>query len=165
MAERTNDKYANMASNEVELVAGALDFSELLTGISLGQGMGIIIDQIDYYPGSNLIVDLDAANDTLEMAWTTSNAIDEINVNNRGVIHRASMTVQGSVDLSGQFFLTFPLNYQFFPPIIVAAPRIYLAVQGDAGLTGTLYSRLYFRYVKLTAQEYLELAESFVLVG
>ena len=164
-----SDKYANMANASVEVTAGALAFTELLTGISLGQGTGIIIDQIDYYINPNMLADFDTDVDTLRIAWTASNSITSIDTDQKSVIHTiAAMRIDfgtSVTDESRTALVFMPITKQFFPPIIVAAPRLYLAATGDAGLTGSVKSRVYFRYVKLSSQEYLEIAESFVLVG
>ena len=163
------DKYANLANaTVVESAASTLTFIELLTGISLGQGMGMIIDQIDYYPGTGALEDLVAAGDFFETGWTTSNTITTLGIDNKSVIHNMRMHSEVAIGTpaSAGHPVTLPKVYQFFPPIILAAPRIFLGVVGSSMAAAvTIRSRLYFRYVKLSAQEYLELAESFILVG
>lgn len=159
------DIYANMASNSVAANGVTLTFNELLTGISLGQGMGLIIDEIDYYIDSTLRESMDADTDYIFGAWTTSNAITDIEIDNRSVIHKMSTQILFEGTPANAMVQNNPVVFQFLPPIIVAAPRIYLAVDGKAGLTGALRSRIYFRYIKLSPQEYLELAEAFILVG
>jgi len=164
MATGVNDLYANMGTTTVTLNGATIVFSELQTGISLGQGMGIIIDQFDYYfPFDN--IDGLATGEQMIAAWTTSNSITSLSVTNRAVIHNSIM---GRVDMgtaaSGQI-LQQPNQHKFTPPIIVAAPRIYLACKGVSGQSNTISSRILFRYLKLTPQEYLELAETFILVG
>ena len=56
--------------------------------------------------------------------------------------------------------------HQFFPPIIRASPRIFLGAEtvGFAG-AGTFFARMYFRYIDLSTQEYLELAETGLVIG
>lgn len=169
MARGSEDRFSNLASIVVvESAANTLTFVELLTGISLGLGIGMLIDQIDYYPSIATVEDLVATGDRIRMALTTSNAGSNLNVSDNRVIHMAQLMVEpivGSAASGGSPFKT-PIIHQFFPPMIVAAPRLYGAVQGASlAAAGNITVRLYFRYITLTSQEYLELAETFILVG
>lgn len=169
MAQRATDRFANLAHVQVvESAAGTATYQELLTGISLGQGIGILIDQIEYFLGSGTIELLLAAGDEVSMGWTTSNAAGSLGYDQRRTIHQANInagTIVGT-PASGAGIIAMPLVYQFFPPLIVAAPRIYLATLGiSLASVVTVDSRLYFRYTSLSPQEYLELAETFQLVG
>jgi len=169
MARRSEDRYTNLASIEVtETAANTLTFAELLTGISLGQGTGILIDQLDYYPTSPSLDDLVLPADTITMAICTSNAITTLNINQRSVIHAMSLHAGPAIgtNAGGGMFTREPFIHQFFPPIILAAPRLFLAAQGASLAAAiTLRLRMYFRYIELTDKEYLELAETFILVG
>jgi len=169
MATRPEDRYSNLATIiNTETAANTLTFTELLTGISLGQGIGMLIDEIDYYPAAGSLEDLIDPADQLRMALTTSNAITDIEIDNRAVIHQMHLTIQGAVGTpaSGGEMRALPFKHQFFPPLIVAAPRLYLGVAGVSLAAATIVRmRLYFRYLELTTKEYLELAESFILVG
>lgn len=158
------DIYANIASTKVATSGTSIVFQELLTGIELGKGRGMIIDQIDYSLSENEIGRL-ADSDAIVMAWVTSNALTSLALNTKGVIDEvAYVRVDFGTAASAQILKT-PIERKFDPPIIIAAPRIYLAAQAIAGSTYNLVSRIYFRYVDLKPQEYLEIAESFVLVG
>jgi len=165
MATGVNDKYANMAAVSMTLSAGALQFVELQTGISLGQGMGILIDEIDYYIETGAKEDMGANGDSIIMAWTASNSISDIPISDKSVIHQHQCQYFEQGTPANFAYVTEPSVYQFLPPMIVAAPRIYLAAKSNAAVTGYLRSRLMYRFIKLTSQEYLEIAESFVLVG
>lgn len=167
MAAR-EDRFANIAASSVtETAANTLTFVEMLTGISLGQGVGMLIDQIDYHIGASALQDLVAADDTLEMAITASNDVSDLSdVTDRRIIHQMkvqAMIVGAVVSLS---HIVQPYPWQFFPPLIIASPRIHLAAKGTS-LVGaaTVSTRIYFRYIALTPQQYLELAEAFVLTG
>lgn len=164
MPTGVNDTYANIASATVVANGTTLAFAELQTGISLGQGVGIIIDQIDYYYNRTGIGVL-ADNEEVVMAWTTSNTLTDLLPTNSRVIHvdRLGRTDFGTA--AAGTFKSIPVERKFTPPMIVAAPRIYLAIGAVASITQNFNSRIYYRYIKLSAQEYLELAEAFVLVG
>lgn len=169
MARTAEDRFSNIASGSVtESGANVLTFTELQTGIGLGQGIGMLIDQLDYYPSDNALADLVAAGDSLNMGWTVNNTVASINPDVSGVIHQCRLSVEpviGSAASGGSPFLV-PMVFQFFPPMIIAAPRIYMAVQGNSlAAASVVRFRMYFRYLPLSAQDYLELAEAFVLVG
>lgn len=159
-----NDKFANIAAIKHTVESNTLEFTELLSGVSLGSKIGMMIDQIDYYIDSACLEDFTDA-ESLTMALTVSNSIDDLDVEQKAVIHRTElMRIDFGTAASAQF-IAMPMTYQFLPPIIVAAPRMYLGALGSEGITGTIRARIFYRYIDLTSQEYLELAESFVLVG
>ena len=165
MMARSQDRFANIAAVEVvESAQNTLTYAELLTGVSLGAGIGILVDQIDYYLPPGTMDLFDAVADTLEFGWAVSNTPTEINAKDRNFIHTAG--VQIGLATQGGWLMQSPLSFQFFPPIIRASPRLYLAVKGLVlGAAATIQSRLYFRYIDLTTQEYLELAETGLVLG
>ena len=169
MARPHTDVYTNLASATVtESAAGVLTFVELATGISLGQGTGMLIDQVDYDWSPGAIGNIVAVNDRVAAAWFTSNAPTGITLTDRRLIHMSQLFVEpviGAAASGGRPFQT-PVVHQFFPAIIIAAPRLYLAVLSNSlAAPAQVSSRLYFRYIDLTDKEYLELAETFILVG
>ena len=164
---RLSDKYANIASSIVtETAANTLSFSEVLTGISLGVGIGMKIDRIEYIISRATLEEIVANGDQLSVGWSVSNGIGAIDMNDRRVIHSMliSQTLVGAV--VSQTHHIQPFVFQFHIPMIVAIPRLYLAIQGTSlASPGNVTSRMHFRYEPLTAAEYVELAEAFVLVG
>lgn len=169
MARKQEDRYSNVAAAVVtETAAGTLTFTELLTGISLGQGTGLLIDQFDYYPNGATLELLVATGDRFLMGWTVNNTVSSLEPTTSGVIHSMRMSVEPVIGTpaSGGHPILMPVSFQFFPSMIVASPRLYLGVQSNS-LTSAAAgrARIYFRYIDLTSQEYLELAEAFVLVG
>lgn len=165
---RPEDRFANIAAVRAqESAAGTLTFAEILTGISLGQSLGIVIDEIDYYPGSGSIDDIVAAADWLACALCSSNDMTSIvAMNDRRIIHSMALTGATHGTPANQAVHVLPYVYQFFPPIIIAAPRLYLGVHGNSLATAVLCDmRMFYRFMPLTPQDYLELAETFVLTG
>lgn len=167
-AKRPDDRFSNLASLNVgETAAGTIAFGEMQTGISLGKGIGMLIDQIDYF---FQVADLEliiGSGDAIYAGLATSDQAS-LAFSDRRMIHM--MGVHGPPPIgtpaSGSALFTQPFPYQFFPPMIVANPRLYAAVIG-ASLASTVavIMRLYFRYIELETKEYLELAEAFQLVG
>jgi len=156
------DSYANIASFNVTSGAdGAIDFAELQTGISLGQGMGLVIDQINYYfQGFNPQTEADYG----EIALCTSNNISDIaDPNQKQVVDFCKKQVFDHGTPATSIISKQPDIHQFLPPLIVAAPRLYIGARSDCALVAKM--RMFYRYIKLTSQEYLEIAESFILVG
>lgn len=167
MARRPNDRYANLASASVtESSAGTLTFGEILTGISLATGMGMVIDQIDYWFSAGGLQDVIADADVLLGCWSSSNVPTVIAANDQRFLHYCQISQASVGAVVSQSHFIQPFSYQFFPAIPFAGPRLYAGVQGISLAAATsLQTRLYFRYLELSSQEYLELAEAFTLVG
>lgn len=167
MARAAEDRYTNLASAAVtESSAGTLTYVELLTGISLGQGTGLLIDQIDYVFSSTSLERIIANGDALQAGWFTSNVPAAFDVNDRRQIHAVTISQALVGAVVSSFHHVQPFQYQFFPPMIFANPRLYLGIQGTSLAAATsVAARIYFRYIPLTDKEYLELAEAFILVG
>lgn len=168
MAKQT-DKFANVAAVGVtESAAGTMTFAEMTTGVALGRQTGILIDQLDYYVDTTSLERLLATQDAIEIGWFSSNSMSSFNVADRRQLHQISIT-QGTIigtPASGGTIHISPMVYQFFPPMIIAAPRLFLGVLGTSiAQVLTIQSRMYFRYIDLSPQEYIELAEAFVLAG
>ena len=162
---RSQDRFANIAMvSATESGVTTLTYKELLTGVSLGASIGILIDQIDYFIPNTAFNSLVDDGDGLQIAWCVSDTPTALVADDRSIIHMMEMTKElltsgVAIDLS-------PKVFQFFPPIIRASPRLYLAVLGVATAAAlTVQSRLYFRYIDLTTQEYLELAETGLVLG
>ena len=163
------DRFANLASiTATESGTGVLTYAELLTGISIGAGIGILIDKIAYNFEVGGIGTLIASADALYAGWTTSKVPTSFDYNDRRVIDMIALYSEPTIGTAASAGHPFrmPLFHDFSPPLIIASPRLYLGVQG-ASLAGpiTCRSRMFFRYQPLTDKEYLELAETFVLVG
>lgn len=177
MAERTQfgglmareeDRFANLAGASVtESAANTLTFQEIQFGIGLGAGVALLIDQIDYFI-NNLGTLFVADQDQVYMALCARNDLTDLSTefNNRSVLHLATQMFDFTT--SGQSYVQQPWQHQFAPPLIVATNRgsLYLAAQGvSLPSAATVYVRIYFRYIKLKSEEYLELAEAFNLMG
>lgn len=166
---KSTDKYANVAAlTLIESAAGTMTYQELLTGVSLGRQTGILIDQIEYLVPTLQLEKILATGDDIEVGWFVSNTASDFDMNDRRQIHQV-MFNQGTIigtPASGAALFVQPIVFQFFPPMIVAAPRIFLGAKGSSlGSAMAAESRIYFRYIDLTSQEYIELAEAFVLAG
>ena len=165
MMARNEDRFANILMAEVvESGANTLTFKEILTGISLGMGIGMIIDQIDYWPPTNMGAQLVATIDRIRMGFTVSDSITELNADDRSIIHMVEFHSGGAAAVPQ--IHTNPIPFQFFPPIIRASPRLFLAIEGESiAAAVTAQARMYFRYIDLSTQEYLELAETGLVIG
>lgn len=167
MARGMHDRFANIISGRINMAAANTEeFQEILTGISLGQGVGILLDQIDYYFGS-APVEMTVNGDFIRVGWYTTNTITDLgDTSDRRILHFAQKDAATFGTVATQLILDEPIVHQFFPPIIFAGPRLYFGVD-TLGLASAalLMSRLYFRFIELTAQEYLEIAETFQLTG
>jgi len=170
MAARGQDIYANIAATRVvESAANTLTFSELSTGIGLGMGVGLIIDKLEWEPKVAGIAVANFAGDAdqIEVALCSQNSIADLTgFNDRRILVKDSMYLRVAAAAVTQHIIQLPFMKQYNPPIIIAAPRLFFAVKGTGmGAAVTIDFRLYFRYINLDVQTYLELAEAFVLTG
>lgn len=165
MAKR-RDKYANIINAEVNAAGIVTATQEITTGVSLGEGKGMLIDQIDYFFASAMVISFIAAagGDHYKNSWSVQS--DEFGYSNSRVIHQQDIVKWLEGTPANSHLTIWPKVYQFFPPMILASPKIFFNGTGSASIaTGQIFSRMYFRYVDLSPQEYLELAESFVLMS
>lgn len=165
---KQQDRFANIAAGDVTLTAAdALTFDEVLTGISLGVGVGMLVDEIDYMPTVAALNELVAGGDAIHMGWATSNSVTNLeDIADRRILHAMILkTVIVGAVVSLWTHKT-PFVHQFFPPIIVAAPRLFFGADQEGGASARQFrSRLYYRFIELNAQEYLEIAETFQLTS
>lgn len=163
MATGVNDKYANVATVSVTASGASVVFSEFITGISLATGMGILIDKIEYWfnkADQQVLIN----NESMMMGIVTNNSLTAIDPSKAQVLHHTMVHRTDYGTAANALLHKFPTVFDFVPPMIVAAPKLYLAFDSsDAGSANIHYARIYFRYIKLTTQEYLELAEAFIL--
>jgi len=147
--------------------AGVIVFKELQTGISLGQGMGILIDSIEYRVDVTALQLMDDDGDYFIGAVTVSDSVTTLGGSGKKqIIHQMQYVRTDGGTAATSNYHKMPWRYDFFPPIIVASPRIYGAFANNLGAsTQDLFIRVYFRYIELSTKDYLEIAESFVLVG
>ena len=165
MMARNEDRFANILMAQVVMsAANTITFKEILTGISLGMGIGMLIDQIDYHVPRATVAELLTTVDTLHIGFTVSDGLVDLSADDRQVIHMTELAQ--TLTTSGVVQVVSPLSHQFFPPIIRAAPRLFLACN-TAGFASaaTVQARMYFRYIDLSTQEYLELAETGLVIG
>lgn len=161
----TDDRFRNVLSAEVTLsAANTLTFSEVTTGASLGVRLGLIIDEIMFYPAQGGINEMTTSGDGMTFAWVTSDQVDDLNdeADSRIIysqrIHRLDFGTAASAQL-----VTQPFSKEFTPPMIVATPKLHLGlVTNGLASAATLRSRLAYRFINLNAQEYLEVAETFL---
>lgn len=169
MARAGKDTYANVLNANITTAGTTVVNVEVNTGVSLGEGKGMLIDQIDYSYGGSVMGDFVTGGSStyLYTAWSVNSvAAADFSADNSRIFH---LVEKGRYDMgtAGNAVIhTDPECYQFFPPMIIASPKIYINCVGSAAVSGgVLSSRIYYRYVDLSSQEYLELAESFVLIG
>lgn len=166
------DRYANIASLSVtESAAGTLTFTELRTGIGIDasrkEATAILIDEIDYYLAAGTLNLITASGDDILTGITVSNAVTSISdIGDARVLHSQVTTRMDFGTAGNGILFKQPDPHQFFPPLITAERSIFLGLQCN-GLAspGTISARLYYRTVRLTEGEFIELSEVFRLVG
>lgn len=162
------DRYANILSGEIQTpTANTIAFQEFTTGVGLQSKQGMIIDQLDYFPSTTSVTEMTAVGDTINYGFTVSNGVTTLeDFTDRRIIHSAKLVRTDFGTAAAAQLLSMPLSYQFFPPLVIAEPRIYLAA-ASVGLANAnlLRARMYFRFIELTDRNILEIAQSFTLIG
>lgn len=162
---KVKDQFANLAViSGTQSGTNATTSTELVTGISLGQGVGFLIDQIDYFPNLSTLALLTTSEDYFDMTLGTQT--EEIGADNSRVLDTKRVCRLDLGTAASGLLFELPLTKIFSPSLIVATPRLFftLSSSGLASAGGAVI-RMYYRYIELTSAEYLELAETFVLVG
>lgn len=159
-----DDRYAGIAGTKVTANGATITYNGLLTGIGLGTKKGMLIDKIEYiYPAGDL--DALTTGQGIVLAWTVQDSLTSLTLTNRGVIHYSQVNCAIFGAAANAVLEVQPFEYFFTPPIIVAEPEIFLTVQGPAGAAGEYLSRFYYRYIDLRDVDFLEIAQSFNLIG
>lgn len=161
------DRYANWAGIVVtEGAANTLTFAEKLTAAGFGSRKGWLIDEIDYFPDRDAVEDVLAVGDELRFGITSSSGVTNLqDTTDSRIIHSGNFMV---VQNTGVGYEThrIPWVYQFFPSLILAHQRIFLAVQGQSlAAAAILRARIYFRFIDLTDREITELVQATLLQG
>ncbi len=166
------DRFANIASIETTMsAANTLTFASLQTNMGfLGrrdQALAMIIDEIQYSPGTAGLALMTASNDSIQMALTDSNLPTDLqDITDRRILDFAILVRQDFGTAASGQLLDLPLRKQFFPPIITAARTLFLALT-SGGLASAITSRvrILFRVETLTGAELVELSEVFRLTA
>lgn len=168
---RSNDVFANIASARVtESAANTLTFAEIVTGISLGQGIGMIIDGWEWKATRATLITAraaDAQGDGFDVALCTQNTVADLTTfNDRRILLKDEQVTLLDGAAATAMDIKLGSRATYTPPLIIAAPRLFFAVKGTGMASALVVDfRLYFRYIDLQIQEYLELAEAFTLTG
>lgn len=168
--KRPTDQYVNII-NGLVIESGANTFTTgaaMDFGIGFGSGVGILIDKITYYidPGGGTPA-------AVADAWRFGLAVRDdlttmlLALGQQAIIHSCAV-VPSLLITSGAAEVVFPLVFDFDPPIITVGNRgrLFPIVHSvSLSVAVTMQCRVYFRYIPLKPSDYLELAESFNLVG
>lgn len=157
-----DDRFQNFLVFDITMsAANILTFQQINTGVSLGQGLGIVIDEIRYVPTLPSMRELTAATDDLKVSLCTTDTVSDIgDYGDSRVLD--NLTIVTAVTNTGPPFVM-PFKHDFSPPLIIATPTLHIGMATTgAAAASRCRMRVSFRYIKLTAQEYLEVAETFL---
>lgn len=162
----SEDRYANRAGLSVtESAAGAITFQELVTGVGFQTKKGMLIDQISYFIPAATIGLLSGNGDILLGGITSSTGVTDLeDVADSRILHSFFLEGLAFGTVGNHLFLRQPFDYQFFPSLIHAHIRIYLAVQSvSIASAATLRARLLWRFIDLNEREIAELVQATLL--
>jgi len=162
------DRFANRVGLVVtESAANTITFQELVTGVGFNTKKGMLIDQLDYYIPAATIALLVAAADKVQIGITSSTGVPDLeDVVDSRILHSFSFERFNFGTPASATFFTQPYTHQFFPSMIHAHVRMYLAVQGVSLATAaTARLRMLWRFIDLNANEIAELVQATLLQG
>jgi len=162
------DRYANRLGITVtESAQGTLTFQELITGVGFQSKKGMLIDEIAYFipiASTNLLI---ASNDIINFGITTTTGVTDLeDVVDSRILHSGSLQNVAIGTVGNFVHLRMPLVYQFFPSMIHAHIRIFLAVQSSSVASAvTVRVRVMWRFVDLKDAEIAELVQATLIQG
>lgn len=165
-----DDRFFNVAAVQVtESAANTFTQQEVDFGIGLGSRTGILIHAIDYYVEQPGGLGYAAAADAFRCAWLSNNNLTTLvgALNSPQCIDQYERVIM-AVGALAQIEAVQPYTKNFSKPIIAVGNRgrfQFAAHSIGLAAAATYRSRLYFTYIDLKPEDYLELAESFNLLG
>lgn len=168
MAKQT-DKFANkFYGRVVESAANTLTFAEIQTNVDVFSKKAWILHKLEWFFGSTERSKLDATDDVITAALTSSNQLSSLSLDNAGVIDLFEISVDFGTAVGFEQFIS-PIARDFTPlpggGLIIAPRPLYLAVKGTSLANAlTVAVRGYFTALDLTADDYLELVDFYRIV-
>lgn len=166
------DKYANIFTAELTMsAADTISFTEIPTGLGIESdrqsARAMIIDELDYYPNVGLYSLMTSVADYSSFGLTITNTVPDLNdVSDRRILHSCQRVRADFGIAAAAAIMPFPLVYQFFPPLITAERKLYLAMDTNGLASASQVKvRAYYRIVEINQADFIELAEVFRLVG
>ena len=168
MAKKT-DQFANkFFGTVVEGSANTLTFNEIPTNVDVFSKKAWVLHALEWYPGVASLNALDAADDVIQAALVSSQAISALSLGDPGVIDL--LEIEANVATAVGFAVSIlPIRRDFTSMpgggLIISPRPLYLAVKGiSLGGALTVSCRGYFTAIDLNADEYLELVDFYRIV-
>jgi hypothetical protein len=167
MAVKNTDVYANIAYlNVVESAANTLTWARLdiaQMGFLQEKKFGMLIKKVAWVPSYATEQLLVAANDSFNMAITTSDAITVLSQYYAEVVLMRSKRIAwyGAPANAIPYDVPYYDDLTSIGGLLVPADRIYLGIQGVSLASAcTIQARVYYSMVELAVDQYWELVES-----
>ena len=148
----------------VQAVADTIDFEEILITAVQEIKQAMIIHRVEFYPAKASLALLTAAGDQIELALTTNDTVDNLNLNHPEVIDKIQCSYDAS--LVGVANQGTPIVHDFTGcpggGLMVPAKRICIAIDSasiGAVVTGSI--RWYYTMKTLTKDDYYQLLETY----
>jgi hypothetical protein len=165
------DQFANKAYVQViESSAGTLTYSELQSNINIMDKVAWVIHRVEYYLSDSTLLRLAADQDSVLVAWTSSNKLTTLDLGDASVIDFLKITVRDFGTPGNNYIWNQPIIREFnnLPGggLIVAPRPLYLAILGG-NLSGvaTVSARMYFTVRELSKEDYYDLLDFYRIVS
>lgn len=167
----SQDKYANILTETVTCsAANTQTFQEITVGLSIFDKAGILLNRIEYIPSINMLGEITAATDTVEMAVTSSNTLSSLSVSQAAVIDKLLLYRHDLGTAASGVVIPIPYvrDLSTLPGGgILITPKPWYIGLNTSGLAsaGSMSVRFYFTVLKLQPAEYFELLETRTYFG
>jgi hypothetical protein len=160
------DQFPNLLVQQVvQDSANNLKFEEINVGLNIFDKVGLVVSRIEYSPNGGVWDEMTTAADTVICAFTSSDNLSTLAPNQAEVIdtfqmRRVDYGTAGNA-LINPLVITRDFSTLGGGGILVPPKPLYFAAH-STGLAsaGTFDFRLYFRILRLSEGQYLELLES-----
>ncbi len=159
------DKYDQfMYLSVTQSSANTLTFGQLALGMNLFDYAGLIVSKIDYYLSVLSIAELVANADTIALALSGSDSITALDLSKAEVYDMMELQVAISGTPATAQIVKQPWTHDFSTMegggMLLPAQNLYIGVSSAGSAIAIAASmRVYFRIVKLTAQDFVELVQ------
>jgi len=166
----SKDKFANQAYLSVtETGANTLTFNQLLTGISIYEKVGWLINRLDY-TFSTLSGTYAADGDGITFGIGTSSGIATVGLEENSVIDYNQFFRADLGAAASGFYLRKPFikDFSSLPGggILVPPNPLYIWAQGvSLAAAQTVYARMFYTVIQLKAEDFWELVEMRRMIG
>jgi len=149
----------------VQVAANSMTWAEMNFGMTLRDRVGLVIDELYWYPAKAMIGEMTTTGDYFAAAISQSDSPASLSIDDRRIISIQEWVRLDFGTAAGGQLVHLPKKLSFAPPLITLPNRLFIGLV-SAGLAsaGTMRLRMHFRTVPISeARQLMEILEAFQL--